>query len=209
MNIDDDFNLKSGMFVTCAKIVDKKTGKLRPADATEMVQCCSNKCIEPVEFCQNYCRTKYTDKPNLLKRCSDMCINQRDMCLDTCRLSSKYSEPQNNYNKCAFKFGCRGLYGFPDSECVKKHRAKIYDCCRKTCVPNRDLDCEDHCKFSEKIALDLSTFGAPKTGMHPFDKLVSSKKINTKYSNQSGKYIVIALIIAILILLFIYFKDVI
>jgi hypothetical protein len=154
--------LSPGMFSMCSVIWDEKRKVLRESTDTELFQCCINDCVEPLKFCENYCEQTFDQTDSRFESCIKTCANQRDMCLDTCRLSSVYAAPDNNYNKCAVKYGCKGIYGFPDADCVQERKEIIFECCKDTCIPSKNLNCDEHCKFSEYIALNPYSVGSPE-----------------------------------------------
>lgn len=202
MNSDvlDTFNLKSGMFATCSGIWDEKTQKYKLADSTEMAICCTQNCIHPIKYCQQYCYNNIdvTD-PKILSRCLGICNDMRQMCMDTCRVSSPYIGVDNNYILCANKYGCEGIKELPNVDCVKKHKESIFECCRKSCIPNRDLDCQKHCEFLQKVTLDPRKIGIPKTSKNTLNMLASRFKI---YPDNTWLYISIGIIISIIMIIF-------
>lgn len=169
--LSSDVKMAPSMFSSCSVFWDKEKNALRKATDTEIFQCCARDCVEPLKYCEDYCMQNFGadsgySNTSYLERCIKACANQRDMCLDTCRLSSVYSEPNNNYNKCAAKYGCKGLYGFPDANCVTENEENIFDCCRKTCIPTQNLDCEQHCQFSAYVAMHPYEVGAPSNSVY-------------------------------------------
>ncbi len=161
-----------------------------------MFKCCSQGCVEPVKYCQEYCRTHSVDPVN----CQQTCIDQKNICLDTCKLSSPQVGPRNDYVQCCFDQGCRGLGDIPDPECVKKNKQTIFDCCRQSCIPTKDLDCQKHCEFMQNITIDPNAIGIP---------LVTQQVLNSvhKKGNRNLRilfFVTILLVIATAIIVIIH-----
>ena len=164
-NDDNSFILKTGMFATCSGIWDKATQKYRVANSTEVLQCCSDKCIQSSKWCYKHCKEEITtpgqkfNDPNKLDKCMERCDDKRNLCLDICKLSSPYVGMDNNYVQCTKQYGCTGVGNIPDKDCVSKHKDEIFDCCRQTCIPAKDLDCQQHCEYSQSVTLNPSITG--------------------------------------------------
>jgi len=205
MSKDDDylgiFSMKTGMFATCSGVWDESTKKYRSSDSTEVVQCCNKKCIEPVKFCHDYCNKEIAKLgPKKLSSCLLTCNDQRNICLDTCSLSSPYMGVNNNYNLCAKAQGCEvsnELQNLQNIDCVRKHKDVIFDCCRRTCLPQKDLDCQKHCEFLQKVTLDPSKIGVPKVSQQKLKALSQSYKT---YHENTSIYILVGVVISIIVI---------
>lgn len=169
MNLDNTFNMKSGMFTTCSGYWDNKTHSFHPADSTNVAACCARNCGNSVKYCQKFCYDNSGEgqmfhDPGMLSRCLDTCNDQRNACLDTCRLSSPYVGTRNNYIECAKGQGCIGTgpLALPTPECVGKNKDAIMTCCRKTCTPHKDLDCQKHCDFLQETSINPDKMGVPR-----------------------------------------------
>lgn len=161
-NKDNFFDLESGMFTTCSKIWDKEKRKYSIADSTDIHQCCSKQCIKPFELCYKYCNQNTApgqefNSPYMLDRCIDTCIERKKLCLDVCVLSSNYVSMDNNYFKCSENYDCLGIGNLPDKDCVNKHKDEIFKCCRKSCIPTKDLNCQKYCEYMQNSVLNPKT----------------------------------------------------
>lgn len=147
---------KSNMFLICSKKWDEKSQKWTESDVTDMAKCCTNECLEPVNFCYSYCEKNYKDNLSVLKyRCKQMCEDQRAMCLDTCSLISPYvSKEDNSYIKCAIDNKCVSIGLEPDINCLLKQKDNIFECCTKKSIPSSEVDNIKHCKYLESMYLN-------------------------------------------------------
>jgi hypothetical protein len=146
----------SSMFLTCFGEWNEDSQTWTDFDVTDMAKCCTNECLNPVNFCYDYCEKDRKDASPILKyRCKQMCEDQRNICLDTCSLISKHvSKEENNDIKCAIDNNC-GSHGLqPKVDCILKNKQKIFDCCTKTTIPSPEIDAEKHCKYLESVYLN-------------------------------------------------------
>jgi hypothetical protein len=189
-------NLKPGMFTTCSLIWDEKQEKYRSATSTEVADCCVKNCVSNVEKCEKYTKTHLSKLgPDILYRGLTTCHDLRGICLDTCKQSSDLVNTNNPYVKCAHKNGCPGV--FQDPKCIIKHKKKIFECCRKTCIPTKDLDCQQYCNFMESVSSDHSKIGK-------YFKVPSIPILIKDYrhkKNNSWKYILISSGIALFLII--------
>jgi hypothetical protein len=165
-NDENSFRLKTGMFTTCSGIWNETTRKYNVTESTDVVQCCSEQCIQPVKRCYKYCRENTAsgqefNAPNKLARCMEICDDKRNLCLDTCSLSSPYVGMSNNYLQCAGQYDCKGIGNLPDKDCVGKHKDEIFECCRRTCIPAKDLDCQKHCEYIQSVIMNPGITDVP------------------------------------------------
>jgi hypothetical protein len=154
--------IKAGMFSPCSGTLDPITHKYKLTDITELYKCCSRKCLEPENFCLNFCYKnhgidKEFDTPLKLARCLRTCSDMKKLCLETCSMSSDHTGPDNNFLKCAKNYGCYDGYK-PDRECLEKNKHDIFNCCRKTCIPLKNLNCQKHCEFNRDVLYKIDEF---------------------------------------------------
>lgn len=205
--------LQDGMLTTCSLIWNKDKQDFEYADSTQMAQCCVKSCVKPVEFCHKNC-SKYKKRENI-ERCLLTCNKQRQLCMDNCIISVPYVGKGNNYIECTKEKGCMGINEFPDIDCVKKNRSDIFKCCRENCIPRKNLDCQKHCEFLEKVTIDPSQLGIPRISTEELQDMISEqikrKNKNTKSNKKFPMYtlgiILCILIILINIRLIYYFKK--
>jgi hypothetical protein len=202
MNGDSTFVLKSGMFSTCSGVWDEKTKTYDKADVTDVSKCCIKQCIEPVNFCYNYCKDnagleKIFNSPEKLDRCFKTCSKQRFICLGTCSLNS---HDVDNYLKCSQELGCKGGAGnYPSKDCIAKNRESIYQCCRKSCIPKHDLNCERNCKFFESIMLQTDDMaGIPLLQEESRSSITNTFKT---YPDKTLVYILTGIFFSLIIIL--------
>lgn len=204
MNDNVSFVLKSGMFATCSGIWDDRLQQYRNATSTEIADCCSQQCIKPVKFCRKYCMDNLVqefDNKVLLDKCLKTCEDVRNICLGTCSLSSPHVGMNNNYFQCAYEFGCRGVGNYPDRECVIKNKDEIFNCCRKTCLPTKDIDCQQHCEYIQSAIIDPEK----TTGVPLSQKTLNNLSNNFKmYPDDTWLYILVGISVSI-ILIFLWF----
>lgn len=204
------FALKTGMSVTCSGIWNSKSQKYESSDSTQIAKCCLDECKHSINFCRKYCHDNNKhgqefESPILMKSCLNKCEAKRESCIDTCRLITPYVGVNNNYIQCANKFGCRGLNDLPDPECVKKNKESIFKCCRHTCIPMKDLDCQSHCEFLQSVTIDADKVGIPKLNKHTLRKLKRKYKI---YKDSSQIWIFGSVVLsAIVIGIWIFFNN--
>lgn len=192
-------NLNTGMFATCSKVWNKTTQKYDASDSTDVFKCCSKQCIKPVKWCYDYCNKNIIldGDFSILGRCMETCDHEKNLCLDTCKLSSPYVGMGNNYYECSKKYDCIGIGNLPDKNCVKKYKDDIFECCRRTCIPTQDLDCQKHCEYIQSISLNPSIDGIP-------DKrpaLSTLKSRIKKYPNNTWIYILGGLVFGIIVII--------
>jgi hypothetical protein len=196
-------NLKPGMFTTCSLIWDEKQGKYRPATITEVADCCIKNCAKNVEDCDKYSR-KHLAKlgPEILHRGLSTCRNVRKVCLDTCKQSSDQVNTNNPYAKCAHKNGCMGV--FQDPQCIIKNKDKIFKCCRETCIPTKDLDCQRYCNFMQSVSSNPSKIGKYNIQVPSISTLTKDYKFE---KNDNWNYILISCgVVLFLIIIFLLIK---
>lgn len=199
---DSFFNLTTGMFPTCAGYWDEKTQRYMPADNTQIAKCCIENCKNSLTFCHDYCienegiGKKYYN-PTLFSRCLTSCNYHRDFCFQTCRLTSSNVGINNDYLKCAAKYGCEGKNGIDDPDCVRKHKDEIYKCCRNNCVPTRYVDCDENCKFLEQVTINPRKLGIPKLSSETLHELVTD--FPSPQEQCTWVYVVGAVIVSFLI----------
>lgn len=214
MNQDFSKKLKIGMLSPCSVVLHKDNNnnnkKLIYSDVTDLTKCCLKSCIEPVKFCHLNCSKIHSKNPEILKRCLLTCNNQRQLCIDNCRITTPDIGPDNLYINCSKKASCIGVNNFPDIDCVKKNKLKIFNCCRDNCIPKHNLNCQKHCEFLQKVTIDPSTVGIPKFS----DKLLENiseknhpdmnirKKNNPGDSNNRLLLYIASMIFCLLILAF-------
>lgn len=200
---EDGFNLRSGMFPTCSGYWDEQSGQFRRSDSTQLAKCCVDDCVAPVQYCKEFCRQQHgpgqpNDSPDLLRNCLETCNDEREACLATCRLSSPYVGLDNNYIQCANRFGCKGLRELPDAKCVEENKDRIFQCCRDTCIPTRDLDCQAHCEFLQTITIDPTKIGIPKTSDQSLRAVSRKFKV---YPDNTWFYILLAVVVSVAIII--------
>jgi len=204
------FTLKTGMFVTCSGEWDEKTQQYKSADSTQIAKCCLDQCKAPVKFCRKYCYDNNKpgeefNSPILMQRCLETCQDERNLCIDTCRLISPYAGGNNDYVQCATNFGCRGLNDLPDPECVKKNKNAIFQCCRQTCIPTKNVDCQQHCEFLQKEIINPDDVGIPSLNNKTLRELNSKFKT---YPDNTPTWILGAVILSIIVVvLWIFFST--
>ncbi len=202
MKDDSSFVLKSGMFATCSGTWDEKSQTYRDSDSTEVMKCCVANCIKPVKFCYKYCHDNHGpgqefDSPIKLDRCMETCGDERDMCLDTCSLSSPHVGMKNNYLQCALQHCEGGIGNYPSKECIEKHKDKLFECCRRSCIPTHNLDCQKHCEYIQSIMVRTDTTGVPQQ-IPTLNTLTSKFK---SYSDHTHLYIIGGVILSMVVII--------
>ena len=202
--------LQDGMLTTCSLIWNKDKQDFEFTDSTQMAKCCIKSCVKPVEFCYKNCG-KYKNRDNI-ERCFLTCNKQRQLCMDNCIINVPHVGKGNNYIKCATEKGCMGLNEFPDIDCVKKNRSYIFKCCRKSCIPRKNLDCQKHCEFLEKVTINPSQLGIPRISTEKLQDMIS-EQIKDKNKNVKRKikfpiytlFIILCLLIILINMRLIYY----
>ena len=189
----------SSMFLTCFGEWNEDSQTWTDFDVTDMAKCCTNECLNPVNFCYDYCEKNRKDSSPILKyRCKQMCEDQRNICLDTCSLISKHvSKEENNYIKCAIDNNCGSHVLVPKVDCILKNKQKIFDCCTKTTIPSSEIDVEKHCKYLESVYLNPPPVLVQPDKDTRLSSLSNFKKsrFDSKSKNQNFTTILIILLI--------------
>lgn len=128
----------------CRGYWDPNNKKFFHSNSIDVINCCMESCINPINYCFNQCGQKYGingQSPNFWEntRCHKQCKELIDNCQSGCMEIN--STGLTIIRDCAKQSGC-GEYPFLTSECLENNRDNIVTCYNKSCVVNQTTDCE-------------------------------------------------------------------
>lgn len=196
-----EYSLRNGIYTTCSGRWIPESDSYRAATVSEIAECCLDECKKPVKFCIDYCKNnsgpnKVYDTQKKVDDCISTCQTYERLCNDICQLSSPYFNEDSYYLDCAEIKGCLNSKRQTNSECIRKNADEILHCCKDSCIPTQDLDCDSYCEFSHNIAMNK-------------DKLLQSKVNAPKLIESSQKprffwFIIFGIIFGIIVLYIVY-----
>jgi len=137
----------------------------------DLLSCLYN-CKKPLPVCSNDCDKQYnnneTDYPNYI-RCKQSCIDNKTICTDSCKASGIWNN-KNPFINCSQN--C--WYGLSyDNKCIIHGEKDIVECCKRTCLPSEDVNCDSLCnnmlsltKNNENISINDLKLSPLKTEKH-------------------------------------------
>lgn len=187
----------TGIYALCSNIWDEEKQQYVNRDVVDIQKCCIERCNVPVDFCHKTCTDMYGvngKKPSGYWefRCNETCNDQHIVCQDGCEAGSTWRK-NNPFIECSKEFGC--VDGVKSkSECVKKHKDELLNCCYDKCV---DGNCERLCQYAYELSSE-------QKHMQNFLQKVKYAPAKIVYENQGIKYVVLGLIISIIVFVGVY-----
>lgn len=188
------YPLGSGLFSVCTGVWDKNKQKFVNADSSSIMKCCIDRCIEPNNSCHEICKR---DQNSI--DCHKACEYQRSSCTDSCELEGNIWGPDNPFVECAKDKGCWKNNNVPDSECIKVNKRELIDCCRRNCIPTRDIDCQKHCEYS----FDLTA--GRDNEIKLLDDVFDVKPPSITYTDNTSTYVWSGIVTGIILGLIVFF----
>ena len=94
------------------------------------------------------------------------------------------------YIDCSKKNGCPGIINKPDKKCIEENKEDILRCCLRSCIPTKDLDCNQYCEYMNKALLQ------PK---NTYSKKILKTKLK-EYTDYTWYYIFGGIFVSIIII---------
>jgi hypothetical protein len=140
--------LPTGLTPYCrAGVPNSELGVLVEPTSIDVIDCCRNNCRPGIEYCfqHNYelfgpegKTPSYEKYKQNFYSCEEMINDCQNNCF---QYPSFGTEVIRN---CSKKNGC-DTFPFVDKKCMTEKKAEILECCKTTCLPENNIDC-NHCE---------------------------------------------------------------
>lgn len=187
--------LDEGMYSICSATWNKEKNSFVAANTTDITKCCIDLCSNTHKTCDNVCDRIYKNNPEQRHLCRQRCRLNYRSCIDTCELYNATQTKTHPYNTCAKQLGCFQNEVYNES-CLQENKDRLFECCKKYCIPSKTVDCDDHCAYAPTILkLDEES-----EKIKHYNISLSDIKNNTNYN-----YFIIPVIIFVIIIIIIFF----
>ena len=164
---------KSNIFSICESTWNSESGNFYEMNKTDEIRCCFDRCNKPVKNCKSFCENTFKKNEDK-KSCLITCSKQKVLCEDNCKAYVEWDD--NPFVECVKNSECINNFIF-NTECVKKNRKELVECCKNSCTQTNDYNCDELCEASASVLENLEV----KKFQKPLEELRQKNRNYTIY----------------------------